>query len=239
MDPQELPATLTDGLAIHCLAEKYGLTLSIWKKNPNTSAWDRHTFAPKFSTDGIAGLRQKKSHCHLCSKDDTIQHYILLRVSECLNRGPWRQELIWLFHTCRKTHPIKILSSTASQFTSGRSPLNSPGTLSSMQTYVESDQASSSYSRPFVTPKAKTTADSEEASCHGVHTYRSISTKPENNENVMLERNPLKAQLVDQRLDTCSRTIGLPLQLSRSLVKKKPGPFNKSQHAWITSSGQS
>ena len=54
MDPQDLQATLTGGLAIHCLAEKYGLVLSIWKKNPNTSAWDRHTFAPKFSTDGIA-----------------------------------------------------------------------------------------------------------------------------------------------------------------------------------------
>ena len=76
-----------------------------------------------------------------------------------------------------------------------------------------------------VTPKAKTTADSEAASCHGVHTYRSISTKPENNENVMLERNPLKAQLVDQRPDTCSRTIGSPLQLSRSLVKTKPDRF--------------
>jgi hypothetical protein len=88
MDPQELQATLTDSLAIHCLAEKYGLALSIWKKNPNTSAWDRHTFAPKFSTDGIAGLRQKRNHCHLCSKDDTIQLCMLLRVSECLNRGP-------------------------------------------------------------------------------------------------------------------------------------------------------
>jgi hypothetical protein len=32
----------------------------------------------------------------LCSKDDTIQLCMLLRVSECLNRGPWRQQLIWL-----------------------------------------------------------------------------------------------------------------------------------------------
>ena len=80
-------------------------------------------------------------------------------------------------------------------------PLNSPGTPSNIQTYVESEQVSSSHFRPPVTPKAKTTADSEAASCHSVHTYRSTPIKLEGSENVTLERNPFTAQLVDQRPD--------------------------------------
>ena len=54
---QEYNKTWGDGLALHCVAEKFGIALTIFKKH--NDPWDRYSFAPKYS-QGVAGLRQKE-----------------------------------------------------------------------------------------------------------------------------------------------------------------------------------
>ena len=55
-DNMEHMATWADGLAIHSIAERAGLTIVVWKKESNET-WSRYTFAPKF-TDDIATARR-------------------------------------------------------------------------------------------------------------------------------------------------------------------------------------
>ena len=45
---QEENSTRGDGLAWHCISESLGLTLTVWKLNPQQQ-WDRYSFAPKCS----------------------------------------------------------------------------------------------------------------------------------------------------------------------------------------------
>ena len=50
--------TWGDGLAIHCIAERIGVAITVWKKNKE-NIWVRYAFAPKFS-QGVAELRNSE-----------------------------------------------------------------------------------------------------------------------------------------------------------------------------------
>ena len=56
IDNMSHASTWGDGLAIHCIAERIGIAITVWRKNMD-NIWVRYAFAPKW-TQGVVGLRQ-------------------------------------------------------------------------------------------------------------------------------------------------------------------------------------
>ena len=234
MDPQELQATLTDGLAIHCPAEKYGLALSIWTKNPNISAWDRHTFAPKFSTDGIAGLRQKRNHCHLCSKDDTIQLYLHAPKSQRVPK-PWPMKTaadlatIIIDLICTGKHiqsksfhqqPVNSPAAVHHSIHLELLPVYTPMLNLTKHPVVISDLQWRRKPRQQLTPKQP-----------AITVFIHIDPYPQNLKTTKMscwKEIHSRRNLSTRDLTPAQEPLDHHCRLSRSLVKKKPHRFNKA-----------
>eukprot|EP00435_Cladocopium_sp_Y103_P067145 s1007_g29.t1 len=143
---QELHQTWGDGLALHCLAEKFGLALTVWKKHQEEQ-WQRYTFAPKYSTEGVASLRQKEKPLTLVLESN---HYKAIHPP-----ANQRTPKPWLLKTTKDVPTILIdLTGAGSKAAPG-----TPGS-SSLQTY-----------------RSKTTfRDSKSLASESVHTYQSRTT---------------------------------------------------------------
>ena len=111
-DNMEHMATWADGLAIHSLAERAGLTIIVWKKESNDT-WSRYTFAPKFTDDIAAARRGEPPICIVLENN----HYTALHPPK-----PTTIPKPWLFKTINQRHCVVIDLTGAGRSIASRTP---------------------------------------------------------------------------------------------------------------------
>ena len=109
----EHQGTWADGLAIHSLAERTGLSIVVWKKEIS-GTWSRYTFAPKFNRDDVATARQGEKPLCIILED---KHYTTLHPPDKV-----RVPRPWLFKTLNRRESIIIDLTGAGRSLASRTP---------------------------------------------------------------------------------------------------------------------
>lgn len=197
---QSMQKTWGDDLAVHCLAEKYGLAITIWKKTAQ-GEWTRYCFASKFTND-VAGLRQKEKPISIILEEG---HYTgLLTPKETRTPKPW------LYKTTENKKTILI---------------DLTGGVKSTTTFAPSKKSvrtcNSKSVKTYRSASSVKTADDA-----SLRTYKSSETKPKSTKKAAAQTlDPQKKTQSNLKAagSTARRNFAAPI-LGNCCVKKKDHP---------------